>query len=244
MILFSHSGAPYSGSRTDMLHLAEYLARAGYVVVAPDHYDMWATPLEDGTMYWTPTTPERTAAGFEDRIRDFVVVIDALEDWQISDPILAGHLDRDRLAAIGMTWGASVAAELCRTVASCRAGIGINVNNFCLTGADTVMAEGPGKPFMVIQPANVSSTLLYASASENAVWFRIADTDDYDSLTAWAPYWNNDPALGLLDKDRAATKAFQAYGQSFIGEHVKGEASPLWEGPSDEYPNVIGYQRK
>ncbi|MCP5516259.1 MAG: hypothetical protein H7A45_03260 [Verrucomicrobiales bacterium] len=243
VILFSHTGAPYAGSRTDMFHDAECLARAGYVVVAPDHYDMWATPLEDGTMYWTPTTPDRTPAGFADRVRDCMVIIDALADWQASDPILAGRLDPDRLAAIGMSWGASVAAELCRTVENCRAGIGITVNEWCLTGAEAVMAEGPGKPFMVIQPSNVTSKLLYTQASENAVWLRIAHTD-YDSLSTWAPYWNHDPAQGLLEKDRAATRTLEAYEASFLKEHLKGETDPLWQAPSDDYPNVLEHQRK
>jgi dienelactone hydrolase len=248
IVLYSHAGHNYGTGATEAENHAEYLASRGYIVIAPNHYDCWTSELPDGSFYGTATTPARNAAGFQDRMRDFEVLLDALPQWQESDPILAGRLDLANMAAMGFQWGAGVAAELCRTVDACKAGVLMDVYDGSLVGAGTLLAQGAGKPLMFIQWAGNSAKDLYSSPmTQDAVWFQLAGST-YNSLYAWYA-WDNawmgrPPEQNAIDQEVGRT--IQAYADSFLGEILDygGGPAELWKGPSEDHPRVINYQRK
>ncbi|MCP5521738.1 MAG: hypothetical protein H7A46_09335 [Verrucomicrobiales bacterium] len=242
IVLFSHGGNPINGTSHDCFMLAEHLARMGYVVVAPDHSDVGWSTLPDGTFHAIPGAPPRSAEGFADRVRDFDVVLAALNDWQASDPILQGRLDTTRLAAAGYHWGGGVAAELCRTVANCHVGVLLNTSDQSFTGATTLLSEGPGKPLMFVQQADNSRKDLYQDMDGGAVWFQIAGSTS-SSLYSWYAWDNAWGSPGQNLTDREVSHTLLAYAESFLTHHL-GSPESLWQGPSPEHPRVINYERK
>lgn len=94
LVVLSHG---YGGSWRNLSWLAEELAGRGYIVAAPDH---------PGTTTFD-TDPVRAAMVWE-RPRDLSRVIDALED----DSLLAGKVDKSRIAAIGHSLGGWTVAAL------------------------------------------------------------------------------------------------------------------------------------
>ena len=248
IILYSHAGEPWGSGSEDPWSYAEYLASQGYIVMAPDHYDCWATSFPDGTAYEAPTIPARNAAGFQDRVRDFEVLLEVLPEWQESDPILSGRLDLTHLGVMGHQWGAGVAGELCRTVEACRAGVLLSGGSLARswTGADTLMEEGPKKPVMFIQWEGESAKDLYTQIEQEAVWFQVADST-WNSLHTWYS-WNNpvfDRPIEQTIIDHEIAHTLNAYVGSFFSAKVLGQTDEvLWKGPSEEHPRVINYQSK
>jgi len=243
VVLYSHA---WTGSARETWNLAEYLTTQGFVVIAPDHADAWETTLEDGTFTCGGNNeaayPQISAPLFGDRVRDFEMILTALPEWNVSDPILEGHLDLDHMGAMGLHCGGAVAAELCRTVPACRAGIMSGFWDLSLTGADTVAEEGTGTPFLFIQPSNFPYRTLFSNPAQSGAWFQIADSNWW-SLYTWA-HWDN-AALNRVEKDREVLATVKAYVESFFRYHLIDDSeNTLWQGPSEDYPNVINYQPK
>lgn len=246
VILYSHAGNPWASGAHEVWNHAEYLAQHGFVVVAPHHYDCWETALPDGSFYAVEIVPERSAAGFQDRMRDFEVLRDAMTEWQVSDPLLAGRLDLANLASMGYQWGVGVAAELCRTVDVCRAGVLLHIVANSWTGVDTPLAAGLDRPMMFIQETTNSRKDLYVEMEADAVWFQLAG-GTLDSLLAWYP-WNN-PLYSDRPSDQnlidgEVCRTLQAYVASFLKSKMGLDDDTLWEGPSEDHPKVINYERK
>lgn len=73
------------------------------------------------------------------------------------------------------------------------------------TGADTLMAEGPGKPVIFIQWDGNSAKDLYSRMSGDAVWIQVADST-WNSLYAWYSWdnaYNRGPEQTLVDHEIA-----------------------------------------
>lgn len=101
VILFSHGAAL---SRSGYAPLVEYWARAGFVVLQPDH--------EDGVIDGFPPPVSPSAELWRTRILDMQRLAYALPRIEAAVPALRGHLDAGKLLVAGHSFGAHTVAAL------------------------------------------------------------------------------------------------------------------------------------
>ncbi|MBI1353685.1 MAG: alpha/beta fold hydrolase [Acidobacteria bacterium] len=111
LIVFSHG---LGGCGTQSLFLTEELARAGFVVIAPDHRDAACTVDGSGAPNFQDTQesllePEKwTAATYADRKEDVEKAI----DLALSDGSIGKVVDRERIGIVGHSLGGYTALGL------------------------------------------------------------------------------------------------------------------------------------
>ncbi len=101
VILFSHGSGL---SRMDYAQIVDWWARHGYVVLQPDH--------EDAAVEGFPRTSPAPADLWRTRIVDMRRLAGALDRVEAQVPGLRGHLDHDRLLAVGHSFGGHTIAAL------------------------------------------------------------------------------------------------------------------------------------
>ena len=104
LVIFSHG---LDGCATQSVFFTEQLARAGYIVAAPDHRDAGCSSDGHGFVRWhLPKTSflspgrwnERT---YFDRHRD----LEAVLDWMTTGSTFAALIDQDHIGAVGHSLG-------------------------------------------------------------------------------------------------------------------------------------------
>ena len=94
VIVFSHG---FSKSMSAYDPLVDVWASHGFVVVQPTH-------LDSATLGVTPED-DRYPDIWRTRVSDLTRVLDDLDDVLVSVPGLSDRVDRDRIAAVGHSWG-------------------------------------------------------------------------------------------------------------------------------------------
>jgi len=230
IVLFSHG---FRADHTQFTDRAEELASHGYVVLSPNHYDSTALISEDGK--WLYGENRIDSAGLEDRIRDFQFILDQCVLWNESDDILVGQLDLAHVAVTGFSYGGNTAAELCRREER------VDVAILQDAGGPTTSAhnQGIGKPFMQICADNTELTFMN-HASEDAFYFRMSGAVH----ATFDGYYFVDPSASFRAIAEESNLAMRAYMLSFLDHYLKGKDTTLHEGPSEQHPRVINYQKK
>lgn len=220
VLLYSH-GLP--GSRCHVSQMAEELASHGYVVVAPDHHDCWASEFPDGR-YLTGNWSGDNAG----RFHDFEFLLDELARLDASDPVFAGRLDLDRLGVFGVSFGGMV-AEMCRRDDRLKCAALLDATNFQLPSAGLqkplLAINAPGSAFLT------ENESLFNKAVRNATWLQISGAQHLTFADpAWGPQipWGRSPAL-----------AIDACLVWFSDTYLKGEAPPF---PANS--EIVGVHRK
>jgi dienelactone hydrolase len=212
VIIYSH-GQPLF--RKSASHQAEELASHGYIVVALDHPDCWATEFPDGRYLLG-----NQAGDVPGRLMDNQFLLNELAVVNNSDPILAGKLDLDHIALFGVSFG----GEVVQTARS-----DSRVKCVAIYDATNVLPGGPGlqKPLLVMAgQTNLFSAedlVLFTNSSTNAVILQLKTADHPTCLDyAWwgeIP-WGRSPALAI---DACLVWFFDTY--------LKGESPPFPTNP-------------
>jgi dienelactone hydrolase len=220
VVLYSH-GLP--AFRKLVSRTAEELASHGYVVVAIDHADCWATEFPDGR-YLT----DNHSGDVPGRLKDMTFLLDELAVLNTGDPLFAGRLDLDRIGVTGVSYGGMV-VETCRSDSRVKCAVLLDATNVQLNPA------GLQKPFLVaLGESNAyysEDQWLFSKAIANAVFLQIRGADHGTlSDVAWTGEipWGRGPAL-----------AIDACYVWFFGTYLKGEAPPF---PTN--PEIYNVQRK
>ena len=221
VLVFSHDY--WLESATSHTQLMEELASHGYVVVAMDHTDCWATEFPDG----------RYLAGNHSgdvwgRLKDMTFLLDELAVLNTGDPLFAGRLDLDRIGVSGGSYGGMV-VETCRSDSRVKCAGLYDATNVRLHPA------GLQKPFLVaLGESNYfysDDQWLFSKATTNAVWLQIRGANHYTPCdfgwTVQIP-WGRKPAL-----------AMDACYVWFFDTYLKGETPPF---PTN--PEIYSVQRK
>lgn len=82
---------------------ADFLAGHGFVTVQPTHLDSASLGL---------SSPEKEEIPWEWRPRDLAWILDHLDTIEESFGAIAGRLDRDKIAVVGHSWGATTSSVL------------------------------------------------------------------------------------------------------------------------------------
>ena len=229
VVLFSPGATVDRRQDTEKL---EGLASHGYVVVAVDHYDAYAVAWPDGFYYSAPNNISGTAVGLKDRVRDLVVVLNELTNWNQTDARFVGRLGLDKVGAMGMSWGGPTIVELGQQDTRCKAVVLLD------PGGTAGIVQGFTTPSLTMHAPDDSDQAVFAASKTNAVWFQISNTDhftffNYVVLSSYP-----------LASNREAVRTVHAYTLSFFNKWLKGQNDYLHEGPSPDFPRVVNFRKK
>jgi dienelactone hydrolase len=211
-----------AASRQWASQLAEKLASHGYVVLAPDHPDCWATQFLDGRYL------KGGSHDVSGRLKDMTFLVDELARMNQSDPLFAGRLDLDRIAVSGQSAGGMV-VETCRTNSRVKCAAIWDATNLQLN------TNGLQKPFLAaVGQFGLffnENQWLFNKAITNAILLQIEGADHITATDAgwtWEIPWGRAPAI-----------AYNACLLWFLDTYLKSEMRPF---PTN--PEIYNVQRK
>jgi len=190
----------------------EELASHGYIVVAVDHPDCWATEFPDGRYL-----AGNHSGDLPGRLRDMGFLLDRLTELDAADPVFAGRLDLDRIGVQGGSYGGMV-VKVCaddRRVKCAFLYDATNIQSLCPNGLQ--------KPFLVaLGESNYfysEDLWLFNEAVTNAVFlqFRGAGHNTPSDIG-----WTAESPGG-----RGPTIAYNACFLWFFDTYLKGETPPF-----------------
>ena len=116
LVIYSHG---YQLTRTDNTRKVENLASYGFIVVAADHLNSYATVFPNGTLFRGLEAPSVSLGDptimsmATNRADDVHFVLDQAAAWDAGDPVLGGHLDLDQVGIFGHSFGGGTSAAAC-----------------------------------------------------------------------------------------------------------------------------------
>jgi pimeloyl-ACP methyl ester carboxylesterase len=255
VLLFSHG---WNGFRAQNSYQMEELASYGYVVVAPDHtYGAVATVFPDGRII--PNNPDALPDGLPDDeyrpianklarqwVGDLSFILDSLaaDDFEGQPGISPERLDLTQVGVLGHSTGGGAAVEFCASDARCVAILGMDT--YMKPVSDEVIAAGLSQTglymFSEDWPSESNTRLfsqLDANSSNSFFQVSIRGTAHYDftALPAFSPLAHALMLKGPIDGERVL-EIINNYTVAFFDQTLRGQSSPLLDGPSPEYPEV------
>ncbi|GIF14920.1 alpha/beta hydrolase family protein [Actinoplanes teichomyceticus] len=234
----------FSHPRSSLTALAEDLASRGYAVAGIDHtYEAAAVTFPDGRVAGCVVCrleqtgqldSERLTAG---RAADISFVLDELTRRRTG--VTRAVVDADRIAVVGYSVGGAAAAEATRR--DRRIGAGMNIDG---TFQPALTAD-LDRPFLMM------GSDLDRAAADDPTW-----ATTWTHLTGWRRWvtvtgsvHNSFPDYGIIADQLGlpappltgarATRITREYVAAFAGRHLQHRRSPLLNGPSADYPEVV-----
>jgi predicted dienelactone hydrolase len=214
----------------------EELASQGYIVVGIVHTHIaMLTVFPDGRIvpFSNPDGDLAVEVGAQDQ--SFVLdQLTLLNDASATERF-SGRLELDRVGSFGQSWGAAVALLACLQDSRFTAAIPED-GPF----PDAVAREGLDLPVMFMkQDGRTASAALPSlrGPAYNLIFDGFGHMD-FTDFTLYPGISSSDPHLvGGVEGSRAA-HVVNAYLLAFFDQYLKGEESPLLNGPSSDYPEV------
>jgi dienelactone hydrolase len=234
VVIYSHGLGDQQGRavRTENTEKVQELASHGYVVLAADHTDTYATVLP----------PDRLIIGrnawsysfVKDRLKDISFLLDLLAQLNADDPVFQGRLDLDRLGIMGWSWGGGTTAEACRLEDRLKAAVLLDGYH---DATATVLKNGLAKPFLAMMNPSGSS--------DNATLFNKASKDAYQLTIQGSTHeMFTDNAWIVTPTSGRKALAMDACLVSFFNKHLLGLDDGLLQNPSATLPDVISFRKK
>lgn len=252
VLIFSHG---HVGFVEQNLTQMEELASHGYIVCSIAHtYHAIVTVFPDGRVvpadsvlandFLTGNSP--TQAIYAEHLRiwtdDTRFLMNELEGIQAGqrESLLVGKLDMTRLGIFGQSFGGVTAVQVCSIDDRCQAGI--NLDGGLPRGYTGQVIDSPLKqPFMFMLNEGAAYYMrTNLRAIENAAYgitVRGTTHFDFTDLFLYSPVLKFTQAFGPIDGYRMVN-IINGYTLAFFDEYLKGEMSPLLDGPSSDYPEV------
>jgi dienelactone hydrolase len=233
VLVFSHGWVARPEFYTAQI---EELASHGYVVVGIVHTHMaMLTVFPDGRI--VPfSNPDRDLA-LEVGAQDQSFVLDQLKLLNDAPPTerFGGRLALDKVGNFGQSWGAAVALLACLRDSHFAAAISEDG-----PVPDAVAREGLDLPVMFMNREGLTASDALPSLRGPAynLIFNGFGHMDFTDFTLYPGISSSDPyLLGTVEGLRAA-HVINTYLLAFFDQYLKGDSSPLLNGPSSEYPEV------
>jgi dienelactone hydrolase len=249
--------------------LAE-LASHGYVVAAVWHpYSTGVTVFPDGRIVFAnaagyvglETTPEVEAGIGAVWADDLIFVLDTLEQFNDTDPLLAGHLDLERVGVFGQSFGGGAAAEASYLDSRFDAVANLDGPLF-----GNVVGQSLSQPLMVMfsneWDLSIDDESLAALGVSRETYEQVI-TDYIDLYTSRSQHLLDNATAGYSVRifgashftfatdmgvfspstvdavtGERAVEVISAYVVAFFDQHLNGIESPLLAGNSADYPEV------
>jgi len=241
----------------------EELASQGYIVCGIAHtYHAIVTAFPDGRVVPVDSTtanyymqgsflPRRVYA---ENLRiwtdDTLFLINELESIQAGerDSMFVGKLDLARLGMFGVSFGGTTAVQVCSIDDRCQAGVVLDggmPTDYVSPPIDSPLKQ----PFMFMSNEDEANRMRRALGTvENTAYsatVRGAKHFDFAADVAlYSPVLKFIKAFGPIDKPFGSIDGYRMikiindYTLAFFDKHLKGEISPLLDGPSPDYPDV------
>ena len=251
VLIFSHG---HVGFMEQNLTLFEELASHGYIVCSIAHpYQAIFTAFPDGRivnveealandfLQGRSAPPEVNSEHLQVWTQDTLFLINELEKIQVGETenLLTGRLDLESLGIFGQSFGGMTAVKVCTLDDRCRAGISLD------SGLAYDYSFNQSQPltqpflFMLNQAAWYSRDQILDRLTGPVYVVGVQDTLhlDFTDLYLFSPLVKYSSWLGPIDGSRM-TRIINAYVLAFWDETLKGENSPLLDGPSPDYPEI------
>jgi dienelactone hydrolase len=236
IVIYSHGLGDVQGRavRTENTEKAVQLASHGFVVIAIDHTDAYATVLNS-----TQLVLGRHAWSFDylsDRLVDVAYLLDLFQTWNAEDPLFQGRLDLERIGIMGWSFGGGTAAEACRSDSRLKATV---ILDGLVSASPTLMSVGLGKPFLSMNSGALidENNTLFNKATQDAFILTIRNsTHELFTDNAWM--------IGPNGTTRRQATAMDACMISFFNKYLQGADDKLLENPTNQYPDVVSYGKK
>ena len=252
VLIFSHG---HVGFVEQNLTQMEELASHGYIVCSIAHtYHTIVTIFPDGRVipadsvlandFLKGNSPSQAVYAEHLRIwtDDTRFLMNELERIQAGEreSLLGGKLDMARLGIFGQSFGGITAVQVCAIDDRCQAGI--NLDGGLPSGYTGQAINYPLKqPFMFMLNEGAAYNIrTYLGAINNTAYgisVRGTTHFDFTDLFLYSPVLKFTQAFGPIGGYRMV-KIVNDYTLAFFDEYLKGEMSPLLDGPSPGYPEV------
>ncbi len=249
VVIYSHglsdglaAGGDSAGLRADNTETAVKLASYGYIVVAVDHIDCFASVFPDGNMvvrgFTFGNVLNNAAYYLRSRFQDVQFVLGQLSQFSQTDPLLAGRLDLDHIGMMGWSFGGSTTAEYSRTNQLIKA---VVLLDGYLDPVPDVINLGLQKPFLAMNSPNSglapNNVIMFNHSTNTAYILQITGTQ-HGTFTdeAWTTAPNSVTRLAGQAKDACLV--------SFFNKVFKNQDDHLLDAPAKTYSNVVSFQKK
>lgn len=229
---------------TDSMATAQLqeLASHGYIIAAINYpYVSGWTVFPDGHMVTSSIPDSMLDLSLEVGAQDQVFVLDRLEELNAgpAGERFSGRLELDRIGTMGASWGAWVTGMGCALDDRLGAALFMGPHG---TLPKAVVEASLDVPTMILDPEGEAPTI-EGFASMNGLAYRL-DLNGVSGLNMadfllWPGMLESLPAelVGQVEPSRAV-QVVNVYALAFFDRYLKGEASPLLDGPSADYPEV------
>ncbi len=236
VVIFSHG---LGGASRIYSAQMEMLASHGFIVASIDHpYISCAVTFPDGRIVMferkVPSTFVQTATMAGDQ-RFVLDQLQALNDGD-SESMFMGRLDLEHVGVFGHSAGGFAAAESIATDERFKAAI-VEDGEYL----PAVRSAGSNSPVMHMASEEYQRQMRLFNNFHGGVYNLTFDTFGHTSFTD-AAIWSGDrialPFFGSVERSRALP-LLNAYVLAFFDQTLKGSESPLLQGASADYPEVI-----
>lgn len=244
LVIFSHGYQEVCTIETDVM---ENLASHGYITVAIDHADVWASVFPSGEIVQgnapgLPVSLTLNALFLQGRTRDVQFVLDELTRLNREDDFFRGRLDLQHVGIFGHSFGGAITADICAADNRFKAGLSLDGG-----GHTNLLALQIDQPFLIasgddanptMQPFRVAFRSLFDQFAHDAYWFHLKNSEHYDFVEM--PWFAATPAPAKL---RTAI-VLRRYILSFFNKYLKGQDDHFLDGPPSDYPEVDVFLKK
>lgn len=181
-------------------------------------------PLNDSLRLWSADTRF---------VLDELVKLNAAD----SGSPLAGKLDLSRVGVLGMSFGGATAGQVCLDDPRVKAGVNLDGTVY----GD--MVDRPlSTPFLFMQnPEGQAINRTLFERAQGPGWFMVVQGSrhfDFTDFPLVTPIFRLLGFIGSVPGERMV-HITNAYTLAFFDQQLRGQASPLLEGPSPDYPEVL-----
>ncbi len=151
----------------------------------------------------------------------------------------SGRLDMTRVGIFGMSFGGTVATDVCLLDSRCRAGINLDGLQYGVAASPESALEVPFM-FMTNESAGLMNEPVFRRA-QNDAWYVIVTGSthfNYSDFSLISPLFRKLGLLGPIE-GRRMEEIMNAYIRAFFDQHLAGRDSPLLQGASADYPEVV-----
>jgi predicted dienelactone hydrolase len=242
VVIFSHG---YGGLIMQNTVLMEELASNGYIVFSISHsYEAAVTSFPDGSViYESNDTYSDIPNSLQIWANDTVFLLNQLEIADNTDipALLHDGMDLTTIGVFGHSFGGTTAEEV--ALKDARFDVGISFDSPHGAKAE---AMNMTKPFMLLfgpdfgNPEMDDPVYLNSNSTCYGLYVNGTRHHNFADENIWSPMLRNFGLLGSIDGHRML-QLLNDYVLAFFNEHLKGITSPLLDGPSATYPEVIFY---
>jgi dienelactone hydrolase len=244
LVIYSHG---HQLTRTDNTRKAENLASYGFIVLAVDHINCYATVFPNGRLFYGMEAPNlgtndpTTLFIATNRAEDVRFLLDEATNLNAQDSILQGRLNLNQIGIFGHSFGGGTSAAACAQETGIKAGLSLDgaFAYFPIPAFDQpflILSGGDNDTFM--QQYRAAYRNLYDRLAHDAYWVHLTNSAHCDfNDTAWF----DSPTSNTLMR-RALVQ--DKYITSFFRKYLRGEDNHFLDAAPSAWPEVDQFLEK